>query len=62
MENISYRDLKYKYTTCLITHRKQVFFLTSPKEIWEMEISNAREMAENNMHKLRMSQGCTQEA
>lgn len=38
------------------------FFPTSPKEIWEMEISNAREVAENNMYKLRMSQGCTQEA
>lgn len=37
------------------------FFPISPKGIWEMEISKARQMAENNMYELRMSQCCTQE-
>lgn len=62
MENICYRDLKDKYTTYASLSAQSEFFPTSPKEIWEMEISNTREVAENNMYKLKMSQGRTQEA
>lgn len=62
MENICYRDLKDKQTTYASLPTQSEFFPTSPKEIWEMEISSAREVAENNMYKLKMSQDCTQEA
>lgn len=56
MENICYGVLKHKYTPlCHITLTKWVFPL-SPKGIWEMEISKARQMAENNTYKLRMSE------
>lgn len=53
--------MKHKYTLYCITVTKWVFPL-SPKGIWEMEISKARQMAENNMYKLRMAQSYMQEA
>lgn len=62
MENICYGGLKHKYTTCASSPSQSEFFPISPKGIWEMEISKARQMAENNMYKVRMSQSYTQEA
>jgi len=56
MENICYGDLKHKYTTCASSPSQSEFFPMSPKGIWEMEISKAREMAENNMYKLRITE------
>lgn len=62
MENICDRSLKAKYTTYASWPTQSKFCPTAPEEIWEMEISSAREVVENNIYKLRMSQGCTQEA
>ena len=49
MENTCYVDLKHKYTTCASSPSQSEFFPISPKGIWEMEISKARQMAESNM-------------
>lgn len=62
METICYSNLKDKYTIYASSPAQSQFCPTAPEEIWEMEISSAREVAENNMYKLRISQGCTQEA
>lgn len=62
METICYSNLKDKYTIYASSPTQNEFCPIAPEEIWEMEISSAREGAENNMYKLRISQGCTQEA
>lgn len=60
-ENICYGDLKHKYTTCASSSSQSEFFPISPNGIREMEISKAGQVAENNMHKLRISESCTEE-